>query len=772
MLRGKFGPEAFEADRDHIRLVYPHLDLDLNRLAAGDVLGDEFTPPLEVAGFLEEFEIADGTEFMLWRDRTQARLLPVIREALVKLMDRCRRTGDFRRIEGLADRMLGIDELCEDAIRAKMEARAFDGDRLTALKIFESWKARLEQELGASPSSLLEGIALRLRRRGWERSATPDIPPVRIDHWKGRIFIGRSAEYRAVYEAWEQTRQGAGRHALILGDSGIGKSTLVERLMTAAGLEGAATSRVQCYEVEREIPYAAVGGLVRGLLDRPGVTGTPPEWLAELGRTIAEVRLRFPAIPEPPPSEGETARIRLTEGVHQLLSAIAEESPVIVVVDDVHLADDASVAVLHLVMRRTQSQRIMVLLTARPGELGQSPNAGRLRECQTQLGMQLLDLPPMSDEESTSLLAALVPAGESQPGTTASRAILRAAAGYPMVLELLLRDWQANGERSLALSLGAMRADPGATGAPGDAYRRLVDRLIHDVDPATRNVLNLAAILGGRLNDLSLYELVDLSIGQTMTGMTRLTDLRLLRDSGQALEFRNELIRAQAYWNIPSPLRRTLHEQIADRLLAAEQQGREVPGLEIAWHCIRSGRATEATPYLLRGAREAMQRGAVHEAERGLATALDHLTEPERSEASMLLAEVLQEQGRWEESLKVLTTCQLFLSGADQEIAFVLGSIAEWRVGKVESTCLETKVNTLAHLVRVGATAKTRVKATRVASWIFEDVQDRSGAAIVLDGARSIHVEHLTDQEAGEIAVSKASLAYCTRSGGDYVVAL
>ena len=62
-----------------------------------------------------------------------------------------------------------------------------------------------------------------------------------------------------------------------------------------------------------------------------------------------------------------------------MLTAMAEEHPVILVVDDLHYADDVSLAVLHLVMRRATNQSIMMLLLARPGELSQSPHASGLR---------------------------------------------------------------------------------------------------------------------------------------------------------------------------------------------------------------------------------------------------------------------------------------------------------------------------------------------------------------------------------------------------------
>ncbi len=247
----------------------------------------------------------------------------MIKDALLVLIDRCRRNGESRQIEQLADRMLALDDLSEEAIRAKMEARAFAGDRLTALEIFEEWKAKLAEELHAVPSDLVEGMAVRLRRRGWERTTLANIPTVPTDQWRGRPFIGRTAEYRQLYEAWEGVRKGVPGHALILGDSGVGKTTLVQRLTTAAGLEGAAISRVQCYDVEREIPYSTLSGLIIGLLDSPGVSATSPEALAELARTIPAVRRRFPNIPQP----SEARARQLASGSRRLVSRCSLRSP-------------------------------------------------------------------------------------------------------------------------------------------------------------------------------------------------------------------------------------------------------------------------------------------------------------------------------------------------------------------------------------------------------------------------------------------------------------
>ncbi len=650
VIRGKMGLRTFESTRDTVRFVAADLEVDLARLTSGDILGDEITPPLEVGGFLDDFDIGRAPEFMVWRDQQRARWFPAIREAFVILMDRCRRTGNQVRIEPLADRLLELDELSEEAIRAKMEARAFAGDRLSAIRIFQAWRKRLADEVGATPSPLVEGMALRLRQRGYEPPGTSHIPTVPTDQWRNRAFIGRGRQYQVVYELWEGMHRGRGQHALLLGDSGIGKTTLAERLVTAAGLEGAVSSRVQCYECERDIPFTAISTLVRGLLERPGASATPPEWLAAVARVVPAVRDRYPHLPPAPHPEGESARLQLAEGIHQLVAAVADEHPVILVVDDVHLADDASVAVLHLLLRRTRTARVMIVLAARESELKQSARAGQLLDHRESLGLTPVELAPLTQEETGEVVRLLAAAGNVVVIPAVRRALVRAAAGIPMVLELLFDDWRIHGEQSLALSVDAMTAESQAD-AGQEMYRRLLERVFRDLPEAGRAVLNLAAILGERLNDLPMYQLVDLTLAQTLAGMAELTQRRILRDGGREMEFRNELLRGYAYMQVPSPLRRALHGLIADRLISAEDRGEHVPGLMLAWHCFRSARPLEAIPYLLRGAREAMDGGAPYDAEFALKTAMASLGDDVKPVAKLLLAEALQEQGRWEESV-------------------------------------------------------------------------------------------------------------------------
>lgn len=651
-LRSRVSPGGFPGDHRTIRTTV-ELECDLARLERGDVLATDLVPALDVDAFLEDFELPDAPGFNHWRDAQRARLWPAVEAALVRQMDHCRRTGDFTGILPLADRTLHHNPLSEEGVRARIEARAFAGDRIGALRAFETWRRDLARELRAEPSERLEAMARRLRRGTLEGGGDGTRPRVPTEQWKDRTFIGRTAEYRTLYEAWERTTRGEPTHALVIGESGIGKSTLIQRLMTAASLDGAVTSRVQCYELEREIPYAALGALVRGLLERPEALGTAPQSLADLAQAVPAVREHFPHLPEALQLQGESFRIRVTDAMEALLRTIAEETPVILVVDDFHMADDASVSVVHLLVRRFEQERVMVALAARPAGPNESPNIAKVRESHARLGFVSLEVPPMADDEAAEMLDSLTSDGPA-PGKSVRDAMLRAARGYPMALELFVGEWLGSGESSLALAVPAMREDLGQRPPPEDAYRMALDRIYDGLDPSARLVLQLAAVLGPRLNQLALYRIVDLGIGATGEAMGRLRTARLLRETEERLEFVNELIRGHAYLGIPKPMRTALHGEVVSRLLAEEAEGGHPPGLEVAWHLIRAGRRDEATPYLLRGARESMRGGAPFEAERGLTSAMAWLIEPHRDEALLLVGEALQEQGRMLESVAFL----------------------------------------------------------------------------------------------------------------------
>jgi tetratricopeptide (TPR) repeat protein len=756
------GPGVILANRDHVAFAPGKVRVDIQQFLDAESLDHLLNEEFEIAGFLEGFEIPDSREFALWKDRIQARFLPKLTIAFTTLVARCRRQGDIRLIEHMANRMLALDELCEEAVRAKIEVLALAGDRLAALKLYEGWRHKVNEELSAAPSDQLATIAAQLRKRGWERTAVSDIPGPMNDSRRPQTFVGRTSEYKVLYEAWETVRRSERVHVVVLGDSGVGKTTLVDRFTAAASLEGAIVSRVQCYDIEREIPYSTVAGLVHGLIERPEALGTLPEALAELSRIAPQLRHRFNAIPQPKDTQGETARIELTEALHQLLDALTESLPVILVVDDLHLADDASLAVLHLLLRRSLDQRTMLVLIARPGELALGSQAHLFREMAPRLAIQELEVHPLSEDDSSALLSELMVDTPVPPPKTVMKALLEAAAGYPMALELLAQDWKVNGGFALGLAIDAMTVDLCSRDGHSATYEKALTRLTQALDPGAKMVLHLASILGSRLNDLALYNLASLSLGQTMAGLARLTELRLLRDTGRGLEFVNELVRAQVYTSIPSTVRRALHGAIADRLLGEEGTAAESSGLEVAWHCLRAGRRDQATPHLMRGARQAMRQGAPHVAERALESAVPSLTPEDLPNALLLLAEALQEQGRWRESLDVLARLPVTDSIEIRWWTTVLAAVARRYLGASLAEECRAEIPLLMTIVTDSPNGTMRVAAARTVAHFASIDRDAHAAESLLPLVNNIPEEQLDDDAQGQLALTKGLLLWLT----------
>jgi tetratricopeptide (TPR) repeat protein len=571
------------------------------------------------------------------------------------------------------------------------------------------------------------------------------------------LFVARFDEYRVLYEIWEQAKSGRASHALVLGDSGVGKTTLVNRLLTAAGLEGAAVSRTQCYDIEREIPYATLGNLTLGLLDLPGVSATPPEVLAELARYFGGVRRRFPTIHVVEDSWGETARLRLTEAFQQTLETISEDHPVILVIDDLHLCDEASLAVLHLLMHRVSERPIMLVFVARPGELPNSALATRLRTDAQSLGLREVQTTPLSEAESNEVLAGLLDSSLVGEDPALRRTMVRVAGGFPMVLEFLVQDWAANGRHSLALALDSMTTDFGVGLEVPEFYRKVLDRMVVSLDHGTRNVLNVAAVLGHRLNDLAMYEIADLSTGQVMAAMADLVRHRVLRDSGRGLEFINEFVRTAAYLEVPSPVRRALHLGVAARLMAEDLRGGQFLGLEIAWHAIRADQVADLAPYLMKGAQQALANGALDAAARALSTALPLLAPKDRKAAGLLLAEILQEQGRWAESGSILTAeCDEDIS----ELGTILSIVAAQRTGTSSAERLLCDLGFLKSIIDSERDLRIRLLAVNAAAQLMGDVRDCKMAHSLWQSATQIIGYRLSEDDQTHLDLCIAQLLY------------
>ncbi len=649
VVKEKVGREHLVVQRTSIALVPGVVDADVRRLDSCEA---------EIRGpFLDGFEVPGAVQFEQWKDEWRARLMPRIRDCLVKQMDAGRRTGDFATVERHAQVLLDLDPLSEDAVRGLIEARAWVGDRTNALKAFGRFEARLAEELGAKPSADLVRIA-DLLREGRRRAPQPagQVSERCERRFEAETLIGREREFSQLYDAWLDVRRGAPRIVVLVGDPGVGKTTLTNAFVSTCQMEGAAIARAQAYDAERELPFAVLAELIKQLTLQRAIGGTDPEALSELTRVSPEIFSAFPGVPKPVEWAAEVIPLRLADGFLKAVEAGTEESPLVLVVDDIHAADNASAAILHIIARKLPHTRLLLILTARSNELRTVAAPSALASDSSIEAMRTLELEPFSATAAEQLVAALVTKAGGRVADVPVPRILLAGNGNPLALELLTKEWLAHGSSSLLSDLEALNTQPVANIGIPRAIGAVFDRQIRRLDAATRAALDLAAVLGRRLADLPLYEVVELSPAAAGEALSRLKEEGILREVHGGLEFRNELIRAQAYYAVAGPARQHLHRSVGEVLDQHSDANSRAAKLAVAWHLLRGGDRARAVSSAIDGAEAAISSGGFLEAERILTVLLrEPCREGDAQRLRLLLARALVGQSRADDATTVLT---------------------------------------------------------------------------------------------------------------------
>ncbi len=721
VLRGRLGSDAFDSTRDTVRLRSGRVATDTEGIRTEEWM----TSADEAIGlFLQDFDIPNALAFGHWVDTTRARLIPLIHDSLLLSIERYRCSGNLHRMMLAAEHLAAVDELSEHAVRALIEVRTLAGDRMGALRLFDRWRLRAAEEFGAAPSRALLELASRIRRGTVERPQCAAKTHTPFIEYRHSPIVGRELEYRACYQAWQQAKAGASRLILVQGENGVGKTTIVDRVASAVALEGASTVSVQGFSLERDLPLGFISTLVSELVDLPGAGGADPRQLAVLSSLSPKVHQRWPGLPPSGPDTREDARLRIAQAIVALLLALSEEAPLVIVLDDFHQADPISLAVAHLVLRRAQDLPLLVLMTASPQPKGEEASRYCLSQLTSSLEITTLDVEPLRPLDAQELLQSLL--ADDDPGPSVRRAILIAANGNPLQLVQLVSDWRQRGDQSFALTFGAMTTAP--TTSPALLTGHLLSGVLSALDPDTRAVADLAAVLGRRLNDLTMYTLVESPLPRTLRAITTLMAHRVLRDSGGRLEFASESVRHTWYMAIAAPMRRALHSCVADRLQSAPRNTLNgASQLEVAWHLVRAGRTEDAAPFLLTGAREAIRLGAPHEAEIALRTGISTLQGRERRIAQLLWAESLQELGQWSSSIRVLNHPEDSITGPDahwQQVLRVIGD--HWSRGDARSEH-ELCVQALGRIAASRQPADVRVRALNAIPYLLSYTHDSSG---------------------------------------------
>jgi DNA-binding CsgD family transcriptional regulator len=420
---------------------------------------------------------------------------------------------------------------------------------------------------------------------------------------------GRDGELRVITDALDGAVSGTGTVVLVEGEAGIGKTRLLGELATRADSLGVTVRQGAAEELEQDRPFGS-------LIDALGVPDAAP--MISSGSATRAADARF------------LAQDAFVDHVDRL----AADGPLLLVVDDVHWADRASLATLWALARRRADLRLLLVLAFRPTP--QSADLVRVIEGCAAAGVPHLRLGPI-DDEAIAELATDVVGGAAGPGLLRE---LGGARGNPFfAIELLqaLRREEGFVERDGVLEVEHV-------GLPPSLRDTLVRRLATLSEKASTG-LSVAAVLGGtgRVGDVAA--LLGVSTADANVAITEAERAGLLEPAGDVVAFRHDLIRQALYENLPETVRTAWHREAAQRL-----DGRAEPAI-VARHLALGAEPgdTDAVDVLRRAALELA--GTEPEAALGLLDrALELSTADQRVELEVARAETLLESGRAEDA--------------------------------------------------------------------------------------------------------------------------
>jgi ABC-type oligopeptide transport system substrate-binding subunit/class 3 adenylate cyclase len=441
-------------------------------------------------------------------------------------------------------------------------------------------------------------------------------------------LVGRSRELGLGREALEALRAGRGGVLVVAGDAGIGKTRLLDELRGLAEQQGSCWLEGRCVSYGESLPYWPFRDLLRG--EWIGAGAEEPELRVRVGLRrrleqlfdnraaelypylggLLEVALEHEAAARTSQLSPEALQWRTFEVVGQLFAQLAESSPLVLALEDLHWADPTSVLLLEQLLSLAEEAPVLLVLTLRPERDHPSwslrEHAGRefphlLRE---------IDLGPLGDADGELLAALVAPA--TLPAEL-ERRVLEAADGNPFFLEELVR--------SLADVGALVRTDDGwrfdhavEVEVPPTVEKAILARL--DRLSATARDLVTAASALGRTFALPLLEgVLGGADGDALHELQRLGLLRQSRRWPQPeFRFRHALIQETAYRTLLTDQRTRLHRRAAE-WLEERYAGRdaEVLGL-LAFHWLRAEDEAKAADYLLRAGDKARLEYALDEA--------------------------------------------------------------------------------------------------------------------------------------------------------------
>jgi DNA-binding CsgD family transcriptional regulator len=576
---------------------------------------------------------------------------------------------------------------------------------------------------------------------------SPETPDPQI-----KLLVERDCELATIDDRLDALVAGSGVLLAVEAGAGLGKTVLLDGVRGGARRRGARVLATRGVALERQVPF----GLVRELLDtvRTDAAGgrgagarTPSVYAAALERLERE-----------PPLPGDRSYVSLLRDLYEMVCALADEAPLVLVLDDAHHADADSLRWLDYVQRRLTSVPVLVALAARPSEPGVDP----------------MLLAPLLDGFASTLLrpAPLSPSGVQQvvlsrfptPAAEFSHACHFATGGNPFLLSALLAECRDGSAHE-------------AVGVPGRSCAGIARSIAVRLDlgpPKTAAVARAAAVLDGGAELRQVAQLAGVEPAEAWRAADALTAMQILKPQ-RPLVFEHPIVWAAIYGDLSRGERALAHARAA-RLIDEEGGTPE----RVAAHLLQTEPAADGwvLKTLHAAARTAAIRGTSDVAILLLRRALREPPMP--SQRFELLLDLARAEARvdGEAALRTLATARTAADGDEQAVDAVVLEARVLTLRGSAGEAIELLAGALARLAPHGHVPRTRLESEMAGMRLLVGTTppgsalDPEPGARESDGARhghrALHSSFRGLPAHETVALARASLASSTLPVGDW----
>ena len=461
------------------------------------------------------------------------------------------------------------------------------------------------------PANAKEARELMLSALEEQPAEAPEERPANpLESLAGGVFVGRELELEQLREAVDSALAGRGSLQLLVGEPGIGKTRASEELATYARVSGARVYWGRCREDEGAPAYWPWVQAIRSY-----ARDADPVALAwQLGAGAAEVAQLIPEVAEKldiEPATGtdsEEARFRLFDSVTSLLLAAARDRPIVIVLDDLHWADEPSLLLLRFAARELASSGLLVLGTYRDVELGRHhPLARMLGEMSGIEGSGRIPLRGLS-VAAVERYIEMTAGTPSPPGL--AEAVEEQTDGNPFFVGEVVRLLASEGKLAAGGSAAELQIPQGV--------REVVGRRLDRLSEETNEALRVGAVIGRDFDRELVWRVAQQQPDQLMRAAEEATAERLVTDLGDGhYSFAHALVRDTLYEELSPPKRSALHERAG--LAIEETCGGNVDERlgELAHHFLEAaprGDLAKAIDYAQRAGEQDMEQLAYEDA--------------------------------------------------------------------------------------------------------------------------------------------------------------